>query len=356
VAGVYVVPSGVAVERGKAQAFYAYWDAVGAVDRSIEWSISGQVSAGTYIANTGLLRVAADETAPTITVAAESAAHGVNASGVAYIFAGDSTALDLLLELKEDRAGKGVAGGYAPLGLDGKVPEACLPDADTKFLGIFATLSQLRAAYPNPEAGDYAFAGASPQTLYVWDGDSWEDTGSSGVPSGTFVERVNGRQGPNVSLGYGDVGAAAASHATDWAMHMTAAEKAKLSALEPNMTTVVTPSPATSSVRFAGVKVVKVGRLCFVLGEVGITSPLTKETTIIRDMPAAFAPDTDRFFYSYFPLSNSGSGNATFVGFAIKPDRSISIIGMDPGQMGVDAKPIPAGSWTHMNAIWLSKA
>ncbi|MDR1515663.1 MAG: hypothetical protein LBS45_08210 [Synergistaceae bacterium] len=232
VTGIHVVPSGLSVERGNVQAFYVYWDAVGVVDRSIEWSIAGQISTGTYVTNTGLLRVAADESSPMITVTAESQAHSVNASGVAYVTAGDTTALDLLLELKEDKANKGAIGGYVPLGMNGKISDAYLPDMDTKFLGIFATLAALEALYPSPEVGDYAFVGTSSQTLYIWDGSEWSDTGEEGIPSGTFVERVNGKQGPNVNLGYGDVGAAPASHATDWAMHMTAAEKAKLAVLQ----------------------------------------------------------------------------------------------------------------------------
>jgi hypothetical protein len=359
--GITLVPGIVEVQRGKVQAFRAYLDASGNVSRALEWEVSGGVSSGTYITDTGLLRVAPDETTSSLSVTVSSAATGVSASAIAYVTDAGDTALDLLLELKEDKANRGKAGGYAPLGTDSKVPYAFLPDTDTKFLGMFASEAHLHSVYPDGspaiESGDYAFVTITgSQVLYIYDGAAWEaqDAIGTGIPSGMFVEKVNGKAGPNVNLGYSDVGAAPAGHATDWSMHMTAAEKAKLAGLEPNMTFVETPYPATSAVSFAYAKLVKIGRLCFILGEVMVNSALGAETTIISSVPASFAADTNKLFYSYFPLSNSGEGNATFVGFSIKPNRSISVIGMDPGQLGVQAKNIPAGSWFHMNAVWLS--
>ena len=161
--GIALVPGIALVRRGGVQAFHAYLDASGDVSRALAWEVAGNVSSGTYITNTGLLRVAPDETAASLSVRAESAAAGVSDTAIAYVIDSGDTALDLLLELKEDKANRGKAGGagYAPLGADGKVPYAFLPDTDTKFLGMFSSEAHLYARYPDGsggiESGDYAF-------------------------------------------------------------------------------------------------------------------------------------------------------------------------------------------------------
>ena len=70
VTGVSVSPAGATVEAGKTVQFSATVNGTGGFSQEVTWSVSGGVSAGTSISANGLLTVAADETAGSITVTA----------------------------------------------------------------------------------------------------------------------------------------------------------------------------------------------------------------------------------------------------------------------------------------------
>ena len=70
VTGVSVSPAGATVEAGKTVQFSATVNGTGGFSQEVTWSVSGGVSAGTSISADGLLTVAADETAESLTVTA----------------------------------------------------------------------------------------------------------------------------------------------------------------------------------------------------------------------------------------------------------------------------------------------
>ena len=70
VTGVIVSPAGATVEAGKTVQFSATVNGTGGFSQEVTWSVSGGVSAGTSISANGLLTVAADETAESLTVTA----------------------------------------------------------------------------------------------------------------------------------------------------------------------------------------------------------------------------------------------------------------------------------------------
>ena len=70
VTGVSVSPAGATVEAGKTVQFNATVNGTGGFSQEVTWSVSGGVSAGTSISANGLLTVAADETATSLTVTA----------------------------------------------------------------------------------------------------------------------------------------------------------------------------------------------------------------------------------------------------------------------------------------------
>ena len=70
VTGVSISPAGATVEAGKTVQFSATVNGTGGYDDSVTWSVSGGVNAGTSISADGLLTVAADETATSLTVTA----------------------------------------------------------------------------------------------------------------------------------------------------------------------------------------------------------------------------------------------------------------------------------------------
>jgi hypothetical protein len=180
------------VERGHVAIYRAIVMSQGGADRTHEWELTGAISTLTALSATGLLKAGFDETAPELTLTATSIFDTTKtASATATVIDSTTYAIDQLPDLKEDKVNKGALNGYAPLGVDGKVPEPYLPDSDVHFLGIFPSLTQLQNAYPSPVSGDYAFViVSSVQTLYIWDGAQWVDAGGS-IPSGTFVETVN---------------------------------------------------------------------------------------------------------------------------------------------------------------------
>ena len=69
ITGVTVTPATATVEAGKTQQFNAKVEGTGDVRQEVTWSVSGS-NAGTTISTTGLLTVAAGETAATLTVTA----------------------------------------------------------------------------------------------------------------------------------------------------------------------------------------------------------------------------------------------------------------------------------------------
>ena len=70
ITNVTVTPATAIVEAGKTQKFTATVSGTGNYDKSVTWSVSGNNNAGTTISETGLLTVAADETAAALTVTA----------------------------------------------------------------------------------------------------------------------------------------------------------------------------------------------------------------------------------------------------------------------------------------------
>lgn len=73
ITGVTVTPATATVEAGKTQKFTATVSGTGNYDKSVTWTVSGSNNAGTTISETGLLTVATDETATTLTVKATAA-------------------------------------------------------------------------------------------------------------------------------------------------------------------------------------------------------------------------------------------------------------------------------------------
>lgn len=73
VISVSVTPKMASVQAGAAKQFQAQAAAKGGAPSTVNWSVSGNVSRQTKISGTGLLTVAADETAAKLTVKAESA-------------------------------------------------------------------------------------------------------------------------------------------------------------------------------------------------------------------------------------------------------------------------------------------
>ena len=70
ITSVSVSPANATVEAGKTQQFSASVSGTGEFSQEVTWSVSGGVSAGTSISADGLLTVAADETATSLTVTA----------------------------------------------------------------------------------------------------------------------------------------------------------------------------------------------------------------------------------------------------------------------------------------------
>lgn len=108
-------------------------------------------------------------------------------------------------------AQKGAASGVAPLGADSKINIIYMPDVLRLFLGYFASLAALQAAYPTGNAGEYATVAVvgGNDKIYIWDAGAgaWVDSGGSGA-----VASVNGQTGV-VVLNYESVGAASTSDA-----------------------------------------------------------------------------------------------------------------------------------------------
>ena len=84
ITGVTVEPANVTVEAGKTQQFTATVTGTGSVSKEVTWTVSGNNSTGTTISETGLLTVAAGETAATLTVTATAVVDS-NKSGTATV-------------------------------------------------------------------------------------------------------------------------------------------------------------------------------------------------------------------------------------------------------------------------------
>lgn len=83
ITGVTVTPATATVEAGKTQQFTATVRGTGGVSKEVTWSVSGS-NAGTTISENGLLTVAADETAATLTVTATANGDSTK-SGIATV-------------------------------------------------------------------------------------------------------------------------------------------------------------------------------------------------------------------------------------------------------------------------------
>ena len=77
ITGVTVDPAAATVEAGKTQQFTAKVEGTGNFREEVTWSVSGSNNAGTTISATGLLTVAANETAEELTVTATAKGDGI---------------------------------------------------------------------------------------------------------------------------------------------------------------------------------------------------------------------------------------------------------------------------------------
>ena len=91
VLSVSVTPATVNVEKGKTFKFTAEVNGTGNFDGRVQWVLTGANSAGTSIDEEGLLTVAADETATTLTVTAVSVGDSEKqASSAVTVLTGES--------------------------------------------------------------------------------------------------------------------------------------------------------------------------------------------------------------------------------------------------------------------------
>jgi len=88
---VSVTPNSATVQPGKTQKFVATVTGDNVTDNTVTWSVTGNKSANTKIANDGTLTVGADETAKTLTVTARSNADGEKVKTVTVSVPGSST-------------------------------------------------------------------------------------------------------------------------------------------------------------------------------------------------------------------------------------------------------------------------
>ena len=82
VTGVSISPAGATVEMGGTVQFSASVSGTGEFSQEVTWSVSGGVSAGTSISADGLLTVAADETATSLTVTATASGDSSKSASV----------------------------------------------------------------------------------------------------------------------------------------------------------------------------------------------------------------------------------------------------------------------------------
>ena len=80
ITGVTVDPATATVEAGKTQQFTAEVEGTGDYNESVTWTVSGSKNDGTTISETGLLTVAADETAAALTVTATANGDGITSA------------------------------------------------------------------------------------------------------------------------------------------------------------------------------------------------------------------------------------------------------------------------------------
>ncbi|GAA6425762.1 S-layer homology domain-containing protein [Dielma fastidiosa] len=94
IVSVSVLPETVRLKAGKTQQFNAIVSSINISDLSVTWSVSGSTNPGTTINNTGLLTIAEDETASTLTVKATSNADSSKSGTANVTIPPDTTALD----------------------------------------------------------------------------------------------------------------------------------------------------------------------------------------------------------------------------------------------------------------------
>jgi transglutaminase/protease-like cytokinesis protein 3 len=93
VSGVSVSPAAATVQKGAAQQFTAAVSGSGNPAQTVTWTVAGAASSGTGVSASGLLTVAAAETASTLTVRATSTADNTK-SGTAAVTVGGSAGAD----------------------------------------------------------------------------------------------------------------------------------------------------------------------------------------------------------------------------------------------------------------------
>jgi hypothetical protein len=145
---------------------------------------------------------------------------------------GGASLVDTLAGNEHDKAPSvnavnGGLDGKADL-VNGKVDPSQLPPGATLYRGAFVDAAALAAAYPTDTPGAYASVVAT-TSIWLWDDDTgaWVDSGITGI----FVESVNGKVGPIVSIDAPDVGAAPIAHVSDYDLHLETGERAFLDGL-----------------------------------------------------------------------------------------------------------------------------
>lgn len=113
VTSVTVSPETVSMQKGGTQQFIATVNGTNSPEQTVFWEVTGNDKAETSIDATGLLTVAADETASSLTITATSAAD-TGKSGSATIIVGDPPPSHYLVTVNGSYAETSGAGNYTP--------------------------------------------------------------------------------------------------------------------------------------------------------------------------------------------------------------------------------------------------
>jgi hypothetical protein len=264
----------------------------------------------------------------------------------------DETPIEELLAAKEDVINKGALGGYAPLDDAGKVPQAYLPSLATYFRGYFPNAAALTTAYPADIAGAYAIvANESDNLIYIWNAalSQWIDTGNepSSLPSGTFVESVNGQPGPAVTLNYAAVGAAPASHATDMSKHLTASEKTAVGRLYFNPGVILSNHEAPGGAVIGGV--LRWGQIVSFDLHFYLYAPITGTETVGQLTPGTAYNPT---IYTRLPLHTLSTLDLPRMFVDIDTSGHVIITSRREGTTA--PQTIPSGITVFATATWLT--
>ena len=114
------------------------------------------------------------------------------------------------LGLKEDKASKGAAGGYAELDAQGKVPTTQIPDLAITRVRV-VTNAAARKALTDVQEGDFVKESSTNLMYILGPGNPSQDSSWIQTTNDNTVVTVNGKTGPTVTLTPADLGAANAA-------------------------------------------------------------------------------------------------------------------------------------------------